>query len=251
MVSNNKNLAEKIYWESIYIDYKFKPLGKEDIIYKWIQGFFHVDEDNKNKTCFEVGVFPGTYLSIFGELGYKLNGIDQIDLVETALPKWFENQKYLVGNFFQGDFLNWKSDEKYDIVISFGFIEHFKNFEEIIALQCELVKPGGYIVIETPNFRGFFQRWIRFFIDKKNLDRHYIPSMNLDKWEKVLHEKKFKIINKTYLGNFSIWVENQKRNAFQKLILKVLKFFNSFLSKNLPKNNKHFSPYLGIIAIKT
>ena len=187
---------------------------------------------------------------IFGDLGYQLNGIDQVDLVETELPKWFKEEKYLVGDFYQGDFLNWKSKNKYDIVTSFGFIEHFKNFDEIIELQCNLVKKGGHILIETPNFKGFSQRWLRYFLDKKNLDRHYIPSMNIEKWEKVLKHNNFEIIEKKYLGNFSIWVENQERNKIQKLTLRALKKFNSFLSKNLPSNHKHFSPYLGVIAVK-
>lgn len=43
----------------------------------------------------------------------------------------------------------------FDIVFSYGFIEHIYPTEKAIKLHFDLVKPGGIVVIQIPRFRGF------------------------------------------------------------------------------------------------
>jgi 2-polyprenyl-3-methyl-5-hydroxy-6-metoxy-1,4-benzoquinol methylase len=39
-------------------------------------------------------------------------------------------------------------------VISFGFIEHFDNPENVIQKHLDLLKPGGILIVGVPNFTG-------------------------------------------------------------------------------------------------
>jgi 2-polyprenyl-3-methyl-5-hydroxy-6-metoxy-1,4-benzoquinol methylase len=43
---------------------------------------------------------------------------------------------------------------RFDVVVSFGLIEHFSNTNEIVAALAGLLKPGGVILTNIPNMRG-------------------------------------------------------------------------------------------------
>lgn len=43
---------------------------------------------------------------------------------------------------------------KFDVVVSFGLIEHFSNTNEIVSALAGLLKPGGVILTNIPNMRG-------------------------------------------------------------------------------------------------
>lgn len=59
-----------------------------------------------------------------------------------------------------------------DVVSSFGFIEHFTNWREVLAKHAEPVADDGHLIIEAPNFTGAFQRWLHVNFDKANSARH-------------------------------------------------------------------------------
>jgi 2-polyprenyl-3-methyl-5-hydroxy-6-metoxy-1,4-benzoquinol methylase len=243
----SKNLAEKDFWEHLNKDIRFDKVNQDNLIRQWLNRYFHYTKEQKK--CIEIGCFPGRYLTIFGDLGYELNGIDILEKTSTELPDWLNKSGYKVGKFIVGDFLDYQFSEKYDLVYSLGFIEHFTNWEDVLIKHAELVKKGGYLVIETPNFRGWIQRFLHLTTDNKNFKRHNIESMNPDKWEKVLG-KEFKVIYKGYFYGFDFWVEEQKRYFFQKIILKIIFKTLPFIRKTVKINSKHFSPFCGLIVKK-
>ncbi len=245
----SNNLTTKEHWNHVYTNTEFNLPNKESIIYKWIKK--HLSENNKPKTSFEVGIYPGGFSTIFGDFGYEINGIDRVTEVNKSMKKWLLENNYKVGDLICADFFTYNFKKKYDIVSSFGFIEHFKNFEDVIKKQSDLVKNNGYIIIETPNFSGIIQYLIKFFLDKKNLDVHYVPSMNFKKWERVLNKNSFKVIDKEYLGSFSLDFYPQKRNYLQRFCKKILLKKKYFLRKYIFKGSSSlFSPYMVLIAQK-
>lgn len=66
-----------------------------------------------------------------------------------------------------GDAFDKKLTQKYrnffDIVFSYGFVEHIIPPVKAIELHVDLVKPGGYFVIQIPRFKGFNWWRLRFF----------------------------------------------------------------------------------------
>jgi len=241
----NINLASQTYWDDAYADYKLsETVGDDDIIRRWLVQYLPHTE---NKHCFEVGCFPGRYLTVMGDLGYTLNGIDLTPRVTTDFPEWLKHKGYKTGAFVKEDFLKFNPGKKYDMVCSFGFIEHFTNWKQIFKKHIDLVDEGGYLVIETPNFRGFVQRFIHYFLDYENYKRHYIPSMRPEKWAKLCKEHGFEIIYSGYIGEFQFWVDKPP-TTFVKT-----KIFNRIITnyerlKKMKPNNPHYSPYCGIIA---
>ena len=239
----DKKLTTQEFWDSSYKDLRFSGMSEE---YPTIKIIYENFLKNENKTIFEIGCFPGRFLYHFGKLGYELNGIDQTEYLDRMID-WFKNNSFKIGGFRQGDVFNLSFDKQYDVVASFGFIEHFENFEEVLKIHCNLVKAGGYIYVTVPNFAGFIQNKLHSFFDNESLNKHCVPSMDPEKWARVLKTEGFEIIKNGYLGGFDFWVGNQKRNFLKKIIIKAIRIF---LPIRFLPNSRSYSPEIYIIAKK-
>jgi 2-polyprenyl-3-methyl-5-hydroxy-6-metoxy-1,4-benzoquinol methylase len=247
MQKPNNKLTEAEFWNNSYKNIDFSIVSKDNELRKIIESSV---ARTKNKSFLELGCYPGKYLAIFAELGYEVNGIDWADGVTDLLPDWLRKQKYRCGDFEQSDIFDYTSVRKFDIVGSFGLIEHFTNWSEMIELQANLVADSGYIVLETPNFKGVVQNTLHKFLDRRNFDIHFIPSMSPEKWSEILINKGFKIIDSGYKGKFDFWVDTQERNFIQKLCLKIVLTLTPLLSMLLPEDKKSYSPYCWLVAKK-
>jgi 2-polyprenyl-3-methyl-5-hydroxy-6-metoxy-1,4-benzoquinol methylase len=240
------NLADQSYWDDAYATYKLVKIDGPDVIREWIEQ--HIPR-GEGRRCLEVGCFPGRFLTVFGDLGYELNGLDLTPRVEHEFPEWLKSLGYNTGEFRRIDFFQYEPESEFDIVASFGFIEHFRNWEEVFLLHAEWVAKDGFLVIETPNFRGWFQRAIHLLLDYKNYKRHYVPSMNPKKWEALLAKSGFEIVHAGYIGQFEFWIDEQPTNWLRrKLLSQLLKNYNRL--KAIKPGKKAYAPYCGIIARK-
>jgi hypothetical protein len=188
-------------------------------------------------------------LSVFGELGYELFGIDFVAKVHS-LPDALKQKNYKTGEFWNDDFTKFDPHRKFDVVSSFGFIEHFTNWDEILTKHMALVETDGYLVVEVPNFLGDFQNWFHRHFDKEALARHHVPAMDVEKWVPILNANGFKIIFKGYFGGFDFWTENEKRSFGNRVLLQGLTKLKRPVRAVLPENRKSYSPCGGIIAVK-
>lgn len=181
-------------------------------------------EKGNGRDAIEIGSYPGSFLPTIGRMGYTLNGIDFNPGNATALPEWLKSKGCNVGRFFSQDFFSFvkQAGRQYQLVCSFGFIEHFKNFDEVIQLHAELVAPGGQLVITTPNFRGWLQYIPRRVFDNENLKKHYVPSMQPYVWKKLLTDWGFEIQHVGYGGGYTFWVDKTcKRSVIARFFLRL------------------------------
>jgi 2-polyprenyl-3-methyl-5-hydroxy-6-metoxy-1,4-benzoquinol methylase len=252
MSSNNSlnqdnNLASQQYWDNAYASYEFANIDNNSTIKDWIIGYI---PNGVGKSCFEIGCFPGRFLTLFGDLGYELNGIDLTPRVQNDFPNWLKSVGYKTGEFYMEDFFCHRPKKKYDIVASFGFIEHFKNWDDVFQTHLNWVEDEGYLVVETPNFSGWLQRLLHYSFDLKNYRRHYVQSMDPIKWRQIAEDNGFEILYCGYFGEFEFWVDEPPQSWFRrKLMWFVFKAFP--MIKMLPKGRKAYSPYCGIIAKKS
>jgi hypothetical protein len=149
------------------------------------------------------------------------------------------------------DFFSYNPKQKFDIVYSFGFIEHFIEYKFVIEQHCKLVNENGILFIAVPNFRGKIQYFLHRLLDKENLRRHNIESMELRNWEQSLTENGFEIIQKGYIGSFDFWIEISKKTYLKILIRKIIVLLIPIFRRILSKPSESYSPYCGIIAKKT
>ncbi len=239
------NLTDKKFWDDGYKNQlSFFP---ENIEYPITKKIYEVFDNNFfiNKSVFEIGCFPGRFLYHFGKLGFILNGIDQT-LYLDSMVSWFKQNNFKLGEFIKDDLFNLKLENKYELVFSSGFIEHFKNFDEVINIHTKLVSKDGYIFITTLNFAGFIQKYLHIFLDsKENFYAHNLKSMDYKKWKNILEKDNFEIIDGGYMGGFDFWIAN--KNIFARIITKLIRII--FCWRFLP-NTRAYSPEIFIIAKK-
>ncbi len=235
------NLVLQKIWDDSYLQYPLNVAKKTDPVRIWLEEKIPRDK----KTCFEIGCFPGRYLAVFGIHGYELNGIDSTPRINNDLLYWLKTQKFKIGKFYNQDFLKFRETIKFDVVCSFGFIEHFVEWKEIIRKHTYLVNNEGYLIISTPNFRGFVQKHLHKLLDNENYNRHNLCSMNPGEWKIILEKEGFEVIYYGYFGGFKFWTNNSKKKIFEKIISKIL----TILFKNLP-NSEYYSSFCGIVAKK-
>jgi len=201
--------------------------------------------------CFEVGCYPGPFsIYLAKQFGYCVNGIDTTPLVSTQLPQHLEAHNVNVGELIEGDFFSYQTPRKFDVVCSFGFIEHFNDYPDAISRHLDLLADNGTLVISTPNFR-YIQYLLHRWLDAENLQRHVLQAMNLKRWRKQLEAAGLSIIWQGYYRTAGFWwdsednrpEQNQKRHLTRRLLNAIDR------RVNLP--NRWLSPYMITFAKKS
>jgi len=242
----NQMVVEQKYWNNSYSTYKFARLPANDPTRRLIEDY--LPKANKDNVAFELGCFPGRFLIEVGQKGYILNGCDLAPQINISLKDWCVQNGCKVGEFYNDSYTKFL-DKQYDLVASFGFIEHFENYEEVFLQQERMVKEGGILLVQFPNFRGKIQLWLHRFFDIDNLNNHVIPSMNLKRYKELLPGN-YEILYCSYYGNFDFWIDDyQKRNGTLKRKLLSL-FYKTFRFWKIFPNSSMYSPYAAIIARK-
>jgi len=241
-------LTNQKYWDEDYKNLQFAKHGEGHSINIFLNKHLQICS---NRTCLEMGSYPGPFLATIGDFGYELNGVDYNSDNDKGLKRWLKYSGYKCGEFWVSDIFSFDVEKKFDLVCSFGLIEHFTNFEEVILKHTRYVKEGGTLVITTPNFRGLFQRLFHRILDRDNLKAHYLPSMNPHKWASLLKSEGFDVKYKGYFGSFGFWIKYRENPGFtHKCLYKTASYFAAFVRKFIPFESVMYSAFCGIVAVK-
>lgn len=240
------NLYVQEIWDRGYERLEFEIAAPTDQVRQWLER----SAKGRSGRCLEIGCFPGRYLAVMGELGFELNGIDLTPRVDPEMKTWLQDQGYRVGRIVRGDFFADHGGAKYDVVYSVGFLEHFTDWESVLRRHAELVADGGMLLLNVPNFTGWFQRFFHKAVDRENFERHHLGAMNPSAWKAEIEKQGFRVLELGYFDRLDFWVGEQKRNFAQKGLFWALRAFKPFLRPLVPRGSSSFSPYLGMIAVK-
>lgn len=195
-------------------------------------------------SCFEVGCYPGNFLvHLSKHFDFVVNGIDTTPYVLDRLPQHLIENGVKVGKLYHDDFLSFETREVYDVVCSFGFVEHFINFEQVIEKHIQLVKPGGILLLSCPNFR-----WLQYvfhrLLDPVNLQRHVLKAMNLRRWRDVLENNGMEVIHQGYYRTAGFWVDTPRSRRWAKVAIKWIKWTTNQLDRQVKWSNPLLSPHM-------
>lgn len=104
----------------------------------------------------EIGCGNSVFLSYFQkEFGFDVYGLDYSELGCRQTEKIFERD-HITGKVFLADAFSPPSDllNAFDVVCSFGVVEHFTDTAGTLESFSKFVKPGGLLITSVPNFKG-------------------------------------------------------------------------------------------------
>jgi trans-aconitate methyltransferase len=235
------------YWES-------KPdlAISIDKNYLFHQQLEQIVKKNSIQTAIELGGFPG-YYSIFLRkyLGVKATLFDYFihpDILKKVLSKNSLNEDDIT--VIEADLFQYQAKEKYDLVLSCGLIEHFKDTKDIIQRHLEFLKPEGTLFITLPNFRGV-NGWVQKTFDRENYLKHNIDCMDPEYLKKTMEDIGLEVVRASYLGKYSVWLENKdQKSKLTKVFIKSIWFIGKVATTIIPFESKVLSPYILLEAKK-
>ncbi|AUX40603.1 3-demethylubiquinone-9 3-methyltransferase [Sorangium cellulosum] len=236
-------LTSQDYWE----EHWQKHLSAADLsggfeLYDDIAPFLPRGED---VSFLEIGCAPGRILAEFcGRLGFTAYGLDYAgdpSIIEQALTA----RGIRLGKVEKGDFFSWNPGEKFDIVASFGFIEHFDDAAAVVDRHFEMVKPGGMVVVSMPNFAGG-QKALHWLFDRRNLDGHNTRIMNVPFLEAAARRNRAEIVQARYTGgHFDFWLDRAAPLLARRVVWRLVPPIQALARWMVPGEvNPWFSPYL-------
>jgi 2-polyprenyl-3-methyl-5-hydroxy-6-metoxy-1,4-benzoquinol methylase len=157
----------------------------------------------------DVAAAQGNFSLSLAEMGYEVTWNDlREDLVDYVKLKYeYGTIHYKPGNIFE-----LKLESCFDVVLITEIIEHVAHPDEFLAKIAYLVKPGGYIIMSTPNgeyFRNHLPRFsdcsdpeqfeaIQF---QPDADGH-IFLLHLDEIESLAHQAGLLVVETRLFTNF-------------------------------------------------
>jgi SAM-dependent methyltransferase len=222
------------------------PTGFEPILQRYLKKA----QAGKPVDFLEIGCFPGRFLYFFAkEFGFRVHGVDFVPQA-ALVPAWLQEIQ-VEARVAVEDFFQFAPGRGYDVVASFGFVEHFANWEEVLEHHLSLLNPGGTLIIEMPNFR-YGQYWLRRILNPALLDGHVLQVMDPDLWAGSLTSRGLDVLYSGYYQTFRFWGGLAGRGLtrlLRKVIMEPVRFAQRVVrSLDFDYPNRYFSPYIFIIA---
>ena len=203
------------------------------------------------KSYMEIGGAPGSVMAFMSQrYGLDVSAVDFTD--KRRMEALLYAQGVTGYQIYEEDFQAFDSkshSKEYDIVASWGFVEHFsrKVTARFIEKQKMMVADNGYLIVELPNIRKGI--WLIYRIFNRDLIKiHNLRIMDLP-WLRrcVLRGNEFKLVYASYY--FAMNPQNEffiKHRILGKICERAVKFFNRHHFSEPFK--KWFFPYIVIIA---
>jgi SAM-dependent methyltransferase len=99
--------------------------------------------------------------------------------------------------------------ERFDVVVSRGFIEHFVDPAAVVDRHLELLKPGGLLIVTIPNLRGL-NRALTGLFHRELIPMHNLAIMSKSSFLGLFDSGRVRALACAYVGTFSFYLFNVK-----------------------------------------
>lgn len=205
--------------------------------------------DTKGKTLIEVGCTPGRWLIYFAKYhGFRVYGIDY-SKIGCALTRQNFALSGVEGNVIEADFLTHKFYDDFDVVFSHGFIEHFEDPKIPLLKMRRILKPGGFLITDVPNFESPVYRALQVLADREALATHKVITK--EAVQTYLTEIKLRNIHTQYFGTFNLRLIDWGLNApfYKQFLNQMTRYVNYGITRTLDLTkvcieSRFLSPYI-------
>lgn len=158
-----KDKAGEAYWTSFWDQLPVpKPISITDLSlnnyeFRKLHDLYQkLLPNNPNQKLLELGCGNSVFLSYFhNEFGYDVYGLDYSELGCNQTRRILDRDN-VKGTIVQGDIFNPPTEliGQFDVVCSFGVLEHFEDSTATIKAFSKFLKPGGTLITTVPYIKG-------------------------------------------------------------------------------------------------
>ena len=200
----------------------------------------------------ELGCEPGKIsAAIAAQINFQFHGVDFLQDCDHYLKAMTAVGVEAVR--MTSDFRDVPIQGPYDVVASFGLIEHFENPMEVMAAHDRCLRSGRLLVITLPNFRGLQFVYGRLF-DLTDLRFHNLAVMEPQILKLCGQELGHEIIKCQHMGKLCFWgfdrSSSKLRLAARALGAVCARIYAVLCGPLLPDNHPWFGPYIIYVARK-
>uniref|UniRef100_A0A6M3KBE1 Putative methyltransferase n=1 Tax=viral metagenome TaxID=1070528 RepID=A0A6M3KBE1_9ZZZZ len=164
-----------------YLSVHFSEEKRPTSTYPRLLCKYHIDRHFKDsyKTILDVGCGKGTHMREFQKLGYDVTGVDRLEEARELSP----DLDIRIADL-ECDPLPF-SDNTFDVAFSKSCIEHIHRPDYHVSEIYRILKPGGRLIIEVPDYAHHFN----FYSDHTHVTPFVKGSL-----ENILLIHEFKVI---------------------------------------------------------
>jgi SAM-dependent methyltransferase len=176
----------------------------------------HLLLDGK-RSVLEVGCAPGRWLIYFNRrFGCRVAGCEYSPMGLKVLRRNLAAAG-VTADVFEGDFMTQAMGGRtFDVVVSKGFLEHFTDPVAVARRHLDLVAPGGLLLLDVPNLRGFNRHLQR----KDLLDAHNLDVMTREFFHSAAERSGCRLRYLGFVGGFEPGILDTRTRPF---LLRALK----------------------------
>lgn len=236
-----------------------KHWGKHDLIKAIPENYsFHAEIKSiaskiaPGGTTIELGGFPGSF-SVYLSKYYALN-VTIIDYLidREVVDNLAQANELTPGEIksIEANVFSYRPSETYDMVCSFGFVEHFSCLDDVLIAHNKFLKPNGWLLFSIPNFRGV-NGWIQRIFDPSNLAIHNLNVMDIVLLKDTVSKLGMTDIQVGYHPSTQIWLEGLRdRNFVVRVVVRVVNRLVAILAQICGAKNRWFSNSIVVVAQK-
>lgn len=245
------DMTDKSWWDHYYARAEPIDLETDDAELNFRDVFERHLVRDPERSVLEIGCANGRYLSyLHRRFDYEPHGLDFSDGIELTAQA-FARAGLARPTLHKADLFEWDPGRKYDVVCSFGFVEHFEDLDRVIALHADLVAPRGTLIITMPHF-AHAQYLLHWLLDRENLDRHNVESMYAERVRAAMEPLPFDIAECGYYQTFDFWVERDPTEmaAWERALERGIRLAGAAVVKLIGQEHptRLFSPHLVLVA---
>lgn len=200
----------------------------------------------------EIGCSPGHCSALLcSRYKFQAEGVDISDCSDL-----YKKNLAVVGNVnaivHKTDIRVFDPMSKYDVVSSFGFVEHFLDVLDILSIHDRFLAVGGLCIVVVPNFR-YLQYLYHYLFDRQDLLMHNTACMQLNVYEEYARICNHEILYLGYAGKMRFWnvdlTGSYIKVIFRRILSRLVREAAYGIGQMLPVN-KYYSPWIIYVGRK-
>lgn len=114
--------------------------------------------------------------------------------------------------FLASDFFEFKTQKKFDTIFMIGVLHHMPNLVEAVEKCYDLLKPGGWLVVNEPQPANRFIQLLRRI-------RTYLDSSYSDEQDQLSHEQLISSFTNSKFNNVDAWPQGLLSTPFAEVVI--------------------------------